>query len=145
VTITHPSPLGTPPGFDESLIDFENLASMADRSHLKSIGDKYQGRTTSSATQLDTIATIVERKYALIPFTIDHLGREPLWTKPTDRSSTTNEYSFKVFKFAQTSPQNLLHCVNAAWHELSQDTFGDTYHTTTPSIWLLYNKPLALR
>jgi hypothetical protein len=35
----------------------------------------YQGRTTSSATQTDTIATITERNYALIPFTIDQLGR----------------------------------------------------------------------
>jgi hypothetical protein len=132
VTITHTPPLETPPGFNENLIDLENLASIANRSHLKSIRDKYQGRTTSSATQLDAIATIVEQNYALIPFTIDHLGRlgftahkflgmptpifpptEPPWMKPTD-ISTTNEYSFKAFKFAQTSPQNLLHCVNAA-------------------------------
>jgi hypothetical protein len=162
VTITHPPPLDAPPGFNESLIDLENLVLIADRSHLKSIRDKYQGKRTTSATQLDTIATIVEQNYALIPFTIDHLGRlgytahtflgmpelifppsEPPWKKPTD-ISTTNEYSFKAFQFAQTSPQNLLHSVNAAWREISQDTFGDTYHTATPSIWLQQTLSLNL-
>jgi hypothetical protein len=50
--------------------------------------------------------------------------------------STTNEFSFKAYTFAATSPhQNLLHKVNATWHELSNDTYGDTYHTATPSIW----------
>jgi hypothetical protein len=65
--------------------------------------EKYQGKTTSSATQIDTITTITEHNYALIPITIDHLGRlgytaheflgmpekqfpptKPPWNKPMD-------------------------------------------------------------
>jgi hypothetical protein len=77
ITIPHPLPMTTPTaGFDESLINLKNLAAaLADISHLKSpIRDKYQGRTTSSSTQTDTIATIMEQNYALIPFTVNHLG-----------------------------------------------------------------------
>jgi len=162
VTIPHPQNLTTPNGLDERLIDLKNLAEIADRSHLKAIRDKYQGKTTTTATHTDTIATITERNYALIPFTIDHLGRlgytahqflgmpdvifpptPPNWNKPSD-VSTTNEFSFKAYKFAETSPQGLLRCVNAVWHELSNDTYGDTYHTATPAIWFQQNLSLNL-
>ena len=154
ITIPHPPSLTVPPhGLNERLINPEHLAIFADRSHLASMKDKYQGKTTSSATQTDTIATITERNYALIPFTIDQMGRlgysaheflgmpvthfpptKPPWNKPTDLS-TTNEFAYKAYTFANNSPQHLLHGVNAIWRELSSDPYGDTYHTATPSIW----------
>jgi hypothetical protein len=115
--------------------------------------EKHQGKTTTSATQIDTIATITERNCALIPFTIDQLGRlgctaheflgmpetmfpptKPPWNKTTDLSRT-NEFAHKACTFASNSPQHLLHGVNAMWRELSADTHGDTHHTTTPSTW----------
>jgi hypothetical protein len=154
ITIPHPPSLTVPQhGLNERLINPENLALFADRSHLASMKDKYQGKTTSSATQTETIATITERNYALIPFTIDHLGRlgysaheflgmpttpfpptKPPWNKTTDLSRT-NEFAYKAYTFANKSPQHLLHGVNAIWRELSSDPYGDTYHTATPSIW----------
>jgi hypothetical protein len=39
----------------------ETLALFADRSHIASMKEKHQGKTTTSATQIDTIATITER------------------------------------------------------------------------------------
>jgi hypothetical protein len=153
ITIPHPPSLTVPPGFNERLIDLKHLAIFADRSHLKSMKEKYQGKNTSSATQIDTIATITERNYALIPMTIDHLGRlgysaheflgmpdtifppsKPPWNKTSDLS-TTNEFAYKAYTFATNSPQRLLHGVNAIWRQLTSDTYGDTYHTSTPSIW----------
>jgi hypothetical protein len=154
ITIPHPPSLPVPPiGNNERLIDPKNLALYADRSHIASMKDKYQGRTTSSSTQTDTIATITECNYALIPFTIDQLGRlgytaheflgmpdtyfpptKPPWKKPTDLSRT-NEYAYTAYTFAANSPQHLLHGVNSIWRELSTDTYGDTYHTATPSLW----------
>jgi hypothetical protein len=68
---------------------------------------------------------------------------KPPWNKPAD-ISTTNEFSFKAYTFAATSPQNLLHKVNATWHELSKDTYGDTFHTATPSIWFQQTLSLNL-
>jgi hypothetical protein len=115
--------------------------------------ERYQGKTTSSATQTDTIATITERIYTFIPITISHMGRlgytaheflgmpetqfpptKPPWNKPTDLSKT-NEFAFKAYTFGTNSPQHLLHGVNAIGRELSSDTYGDTHHTATPSIW----------
>jgi hypothetical protein len=55
---TTPTTINSTPGFNESLIDLEHLAIIADRSHLKSIKEKHQGKTTSSATQIDTITMI---------------------------------------------------------------------------------------
>ena len=40
-----------------------------------SMKEKYQGSTMSSVTKPCTIATITKRRYALIPITINHLGR----------------------------------------------------------------------
>jgi hypothetical protein len=99
------------------------------------------------------IATITERNYALIPFTIDQLGRlghtaheflgmpetmfpptKPPRNKTTDLSRT-NQFAYKAYTFASNSPQHLLHGVNTIWRELSTDTYGDTHHTTTPSTW----------
>ena len=153
ITIPHPPSLPVPPGLNERLINPKTLAFFADRSHLTSMKEKYQGKTTSSATQTDTIATITERNYALIPITIDHLGRlgytaheflgmpethfpptKPPWNKPSDLSRT-NEFAYPAYTFAANSPQHLLHGVNAFWRELSTDTYGDTHHTTTPSTW----------
>jgi hypothetical protein len=61
-TIPHPQTLTTRNGLDERLIDLKTLAEIADRSHLKAIRDKYQGRTRTTAKQIDTIATITERR-----------------------------------------------------------------------------------
>jgi hypothetical protein len=36
---------------------------------------KHAGKTRTSVTQTDTIATITERDYALGPITVDYLGR----------------------------------------------------------------------
>jgi hypothetical protein len=148
-----PSQMIPPHGLDERLINLKTLALFADRSHIASMKEKYQGKTTTSATQIDTIATITERNCALIPFTIDQLGRlghtpheflgmpdtafpptKPPWNKTTDLSRT-NEFACKACTFASNSPQHLLHGVNAMWRELSTDTHGDAHHTTTPSTW----------
>jgi hypothetical protein len=67
-----------PSGFNEPLINLEHLAIFADRSHLTSsmLREKYtSNKTTSSATQTDTIATVTERDYALLQVTVDRLGR----------------------------------------------------------------------
>jgi hypothetical protein len=154
ITMPHPPSLTVPPhGLDERLINLKTLAFFADRSHIASMKEKHQGKTTTSATQIDTIATITERNYALIPFTIDQLGRlghtaheflgmpettfpptKLPWNKTTDLSRT-NEFAYKAHTFASNSPQHLLHGVNATWRELSTDTHGDTHHVTTPSTW----------
>jgi hypothetical protein len=154
IATPHPPSLTVSPhGLDERLINLKTLALFADRSHIASMKEKYQGKTTTSATQIDTIATITERNYALIPFTIDQLGRlgytaheflgmretifpptKPPWNKTTDLSRT-NEFAYEAYTFASNSPQHLLHGVNAIWRELSTDTYGDTHHTTTPSTW----------
>jgi hypothetical protein len=39
--------------------------------------------------------------------------------------------------FASTLPQYILLSVNANWHELSNDTYDDTYHTATPPLHLV--------
>jgi hypothetical protein len=151
--VSTPHPPSAPDGLNERLINLKNLASRADRSHLTSMKEKHQGKTTSSATQTDTIATITKRNCALVPITIDHLGRlgctaheflgtpatqfpptKPPWNKPADLS-TTNEFAFKACTFATNSPQHLLHGVNAMWRQLSSDSCGDTHHTATPSTW----------
>jgi hypothetical protein len=77
VTIPHPpqSLTAASAGLDESLTDPKTIAELAGRSHLKAMRDKHQGSTTSAATQLDVIATIIEQNYALIPFTVNPLGR----------------------------------------------------------------------
>jgi hypothetical protein len=154
ITMPHPPSQTVPPhGLDERLINLKTLALFADRSHIASMKEKYQGKTTTSATQIDTIATITERNYALIPFTIDQLGRlgctaheflgmpetifpstKPPWNKTTDLSRT-NEFAYKACTFASNSPRHLLHGVDAIWRELSTNTYGDTHHTTTPSAW----------
>jgi hypothetical protein len=148
IAVPHPPSLTAPPhGFDER--DLKTLAFFADRSHIASMKEKHQGKTTTSATQIDTIATITKRNYALIPFTIGQLGRlgctaheflgmpetafpptKPPWNKTTD-PSRTNEFAYKACTFASNSPQYLLHGVNAMWRELSTDTHGDTHHITT--------------
>ena len=124
VTISHPPP-SLPTGLNERLIDSKILAIFLDRSHITSMTEKYHGKMTSSATQTDTITTITEiRNYALIPITIDHLGRillvgmpdtqfpppKPPWNKSADLSET-NEFTFKAYSgrytFATNSPQHL--------------------------------------
>jgi hypothetical protein len=124
--------------------------------------DKYMGRTTSTSTQAGTIATITERNYALIPITVNHLGRlgysaqeflglpdtcfpssKPPWNKPSDLS-TTNEFAYKAYTFAATSPQHLLHGVNAIGRAISTDTYGDTFHTATASLWFQQTVSLNL-
>lgn len=109
------------PGLEERIFDPETIAALADRSHLTALRDKYQGTTTSTATQLDVIVTITNRNYALIPFSVDHLGRlgytvhrflglpvpiflptKPPWDKPSDLSST-DEFFRKAHKFAEAS------------------------------------------
>jgi hypothetical protein len=115
--------------------------------------EKCQGKTTTSATQIDTIATITERNCALIPFAIDQLGRlghaaheflgmpetafpptKPPWNKRTDLSRT-NEFACEACTFASNSPQHLPRGVNAMWRELQTDAHGDIHHTTTPLTW----------
>jgi hypothetical protein len=73
----------------------------------------------STATQLDVIATITQQTHAHVPFIDDHLERlvqtadrslgildlpflptKLRWDKPAD-VSTTNELSYKPFKFAE--------------------------------------------
>jgi hypothetical protein len=108
--------------------------------------EKHQGKTTMSATQIDTIATITERNSALIPFTIDQLGRlgctaheflgmpetafpptKLPWNKTTDLSRT-NEFAYEAHTFASNSPQHLLHGVNACG-ENYQPTRMETHIT----------------
>jgi hypothetical protein len=73
ITVPHPPSLTAPPhGLDERLINLKTLAFFADRSRIASMKEKCQGKTTTSATQIDTIATITERNYAVIPFTRMH-------------------------------------------------------------------------
>ena len=105
---------------------------------------KRQGKTTSSATQADAIATITKQNHALIPITIDHSGKlrhatheflgmpdtrcpptKPPWNKPADPSKT-NEFAFEARALATHSPQDLMHGVNATWRELSTKACGDS-------------------
>jgi hypothetical protein len=116
--------------------------------------EKHQGKTTSSATQADAIATITERHCALVPIAIDHLSRlghaahellgtpatqfppaKPPRTKPANLSTRTDELAFQARTFAATSPQHLPHGVNPAWRQLSSDSHGDAHRTATPSPW----------
>jgi len=54
VAIPHP-PL-VPTGLNERLVeDLKTLATFADRSHITSMKEKHQGKTTSFATQNDTV------------------------------------------------------------------------------------------
>jgi hypothetical protein len=48
---------------------------------------------------------------------------------------TTNEFAYKASTFAANSPQRLLHGVNAMEATLDRHIYGDTYLTSTPSIW----------
>jgi hypothetical protein len=151
VATPHPPSQTAPPhGLDEHLINLKTLALFVDRSHIASMKEKHQGKTTTSATQIDTIATITKRNCALIPFTIDQLGRlrhtaheflgmpetafpptKPPWNKTTDLSRT-NEFAHKARTFASNSPQ---HSTPHGENQPSTDTRGDAHHTTTPSTW----------
>jgi hypothetical protein len=63
--LPHPPSLTAPPhGLDKRLINLKTLVFFADRSHIASMKEKCQGKTTTSATQIDTIATITEPNYA---------------------------------------------------------------------------------
>ena len=108
--------------------------------------EKYQGRVTSSATPTDTIATITERNYALIPIQIDqHLGKlgytahkffgipdtqfpptKPPWNQPAN-ISRTNKFAFKANIFATNSRQHFY----TAWKPRGENC--QVAHMETPT------------
>jgi hypothetical protein len=133
------------------------------RTHLASIREKFQGRTTTASSAEDVIQSLNTHHIALIPFTVDHLGglgsfAISLLFAPQDSPISTalprtpiDAYNFKhpsathAFQVASASSLHVAHHANRQWAN-SQPTsrFGQTYHTMTPQQWSLQSLSLNI-
>ena len=76
----------------------------------------------------------------------DSLACPMLYSLPLHQIGRIQRTSLQPTKILllQAKLTGLLKCVNAVWHEISGDTYGDTYHTATPAIWFQLNLSLNL-
>jgi hypothetical protein len=123
------------------------------RTHLASIREKLQGRTTTASSAEAVIQALNTNHIALIPFTVDHLGglgpfAIALLFDPHDSPLTAppptpiTAYNFKhpsahtAHDTALASPLHVASHANREWAKTHpQTSFGQTHHTMTPKQW----------
>ena len=118
---------------------YNQYAAQAQKVHMTSIRDKFQGRCHGTTANLNQV------HLTLIPFSIDPYGSlgyfanrllydtpadKPLWNKPAD---FTSEAAFQAYTTALASPHSFLRIANSKYDAITP--FGHTHSTRTPEQW----------